>query len=186
MEEKSRPTRSTLVTAILGPILLSPCYLTFLLQRLLWSLARFGTVTEAEAVTTRQKDVAATGFEVILQEQETEGGHAMETVSWLAWEPGSGEVEDSIEYEADSQAGVTDAFSTLNFSDVHASCFLADMQTFNGPNTATLRYSKPDACRRRGAGRRGAVFGHGDRAHSRDGWLCRVRMSLTTGFLSTT
>ena len=99
-----------------------------------------GTVTEAEAVTTRQKAVAATGFEVILQEQETEGGHAMETVSWLAWEPGSGEVEDSIEYEADSQAGVTDAFSTLNFSDVHASCFLADMQTFNGPNTATLRY----------------------------------------------
>ena len=99
-----------------------------------------GTVHEGEAVTTRHQDVAATGFDVILQEQKSGGGHATETIYWLAWELGSGEVEDSIGYEAGSQAGVNDAFSTFTLS-VAASCFLADMQTFNEPDTATLRYA---------------------------------------------
>ena len=99
-----------------------------------------GTFAEEDAVATRHKDITATGFEMILQEQESGGGHTTETIYWLAWEPGNGEVEDFIGYEAGSQTGVTDAFSTFTLS-VVASCFLADIQTFNEPDTATLRYA---------------------------------------------
>ena len=51
-----------------------------------------------------------------------------------------GTVDDPIPYEAGSRLGVNSSFSTINFLDVNASCFLADLQTFNGPDTANLRY----------------------------------------------
>lgn len=59
------------------------------------------TTNEAEAVTSRNRNVTTSGFETGLQEQELSvDGHAAETVMWIAWEPGIGnETGPVIDYE---------------------------------------------------------------------------------------
>ena len=103
-------------------------------------LSTVGTFNGSDTVTTRHTDVTEDGFAVIMQEQEDRGGHVVETIYWLAWKPGSGTINSALSYEADTQTGVTHRFTTLDFFDVQASCLLADMQTYNGSDTANLRY----------------------------------------------
>ena len=96
-----------------------------------------------DAVATRQRNVSASGFEVILQEEEALGGHgALETIHWIAWQPGASGGSDPIAFEAATQAGMSHAFSSIAFGSGFATppCFLADMQTFAGSDPATLRY----------------------------------------------
>ena len=105
-----------------------------------------GVITENEldAVTGRLSNITLNGFDVMLQEQESSksGHYADETVSYIAWEPSSGEV-DGMNYIVDSTFNeVTHKFSNIGFYPVfnNAPVFMADMQTTNGGDTANVRW----------------------------------------------
>ena len=105
-----------------------------------------GVITENEldAVTGRLSNITLNGFDVMLQEQESSksGHYADETVSYIAWEPSSGEVN-GMNYIVDSTFNeVTHKFTTINFYPVFDSApiFVADMQTTNGGDTANVRW----------------------------------------------
>ncbi len=103
------------------------------------ALAEVTTFNGSDAVTTRIKNVDDSGFEVQLQEEEAEGPHVIETVSWIAIETGTSAgldvflTDDQVNQDADSFVFNT-GFGT-------APVLLADMQSTDGPDTATLRMS---------------------------------------------
>lgn len=106
----------------------------------------FATVTsanESSAVTTRLRKVSVTGFEVGMQEQERNiPKHLAESIDYIAWEPSFGEVN-GMRYEVGVWGkGLTDARETLVYAGAYrqASLFLADLQTYSGWDTATLRW----------------------------------------------
>lgn len=100
-------------------------------------LAEVSTVKEADAVTTRIRDVTANGFEVQLQEEEALGAHADETVSWIAVETGTGDWLDVFR-TGDQLDEDVDSFQ-FNTPFANAPVILADMQSRDGPDTSTLR-----------------------------------------------
>jgi hypothetical protein len=95
-----------------------------------------------DAVATRHAALGPTGFRLGMQEQENKGGHTAETIHWIAWSPGIGTLADGTPYEADEAAGVNHRFARLDFVGAFTGnpCLVADMQTFNGPDPANLRY----------------------------------------------
>ncbi len=101
------------------------------------------TVNDAAALATRIRSVTDQGFEVQIEEEEAGGAHVAETVSWIAIETGgSGGLEavrtgDQLDERADSFV------FTQPFTDTPV--FIADMQTTDGVDTATLRLSEIDA-----------------------------------------
>ncbi|MDX1654927.1 MAG: S8 family serine peptidase, partial [Candidatus Competibacteraceae bacterium] len=52
------------------------------------------TANESDAVTTRVQNISTGGFGIAMQEQESGGSHASETLGWIALEYGSGETSD--------------------------------------------------------------------------------------------
>jgi len=107
-------------------------------------LASVTTVNEGDAVTSRLKGIDPFGFRARLQEQESSNqAHANETISYIAWEPSDGELEglrfevgrtgDTVTHEPHTLV-YRSAFEQLPF-------FLGDMQTTDGPDTASLRYA---------------------------------------------
>ena len=102
------------------------------------------TENELDAVTGRLNEVTLNGFDIMLQEEESHknGHYANETVSYIAWEPSSGEV-DGMSYIVDSTFNeVTHKFSNIGFYPVfnNTPVFVADMQTTNGGDTANIRW----------------------------------------------
>ncbi len=105
-------------------------------------LATVTTSNEADAVTTRVRNIDEHGFEIGLQEQEAnQQQHVPETIAYVAWEPSSGAIE-GMRYAAGLTADQVDhnphtiAYSTIfNLPPV----FLADMQTADGLDTSNLR-----------------------------------------------
>jgi PKD repeat protein len=101
------------------------------------------TVNEADAVTTRLRKVTVKGFEVGMQEQESKPQkHLAEAIDYVAFEPSFG-VVNGLRYEIGLMAGgVTHKPTTLLYqgSYVREPLFLADMQTTNGADSATLRW----------------------------------------------
>ena len=102
------------------------------------------TENELDAVTGRLNEVTLNGFDIMLQEEESHknGHYADETVSYIAWEPSSGEV-DGMTYIVDSTFNeVTHNFTSIEFYPVfdNAPVFVADMQTTNGGDTANVRW----------------------------------------------
>lgn len=102
------------------------------------------TVTRngGQAVTTRVRNVTASSFQVRLQEEEAnDGTHAVETVHWIALEPGNGSAGGVAVRAGRTGNTVTQAFATIAFGGaVPSTVFLADMQTFDGSDTAALRH----------------------------------------------
>ena len=100
--------------------------------------AEVSSVADPAAVTTRIRDVDATGFAVQLQEEEgADGVHDTESVDWIAIESGVGAGSSVFRTEdALTQRPTELAIDGFNASSV----LLADMQTRNGGNTAVLRY----------------------------------------------
>ncbi len=99
--------------------------------------------TGETAVVTRHQNVSTGGFEVILQEEEvSDGEHGVETIYWIAWQPGGSSEAGEVSFEAGIQKGVTHEFTAIAFSATLSAtpCFLADMQTFKGDDPANLRY----------------------------------------------
>ncbi|MBM7067284.1 M10 family metallopeptidase C-terminal domain-containing protein [Actibacterium sp. 188UL27-1] len=103
-------------------------------------LAEVTSVNEADAVTTRIKNVDGNGFKVKLQEEEARGSHADETVSWIALETGTA-TELDVFLTADQLSHKTDSFE-FNAQFDTAPVLLADMQSTDGSDTATVRMRK--------------------------------------------
>lgn len=98
------------------------------------------TVNGAQPVVTRHRRVSESGFDVRLQEEEAQGAHLVEDVGYLAITPGTGTLNGRA-FEADVQTGVDSTWHTVTFHNAYRQpVFLADLQTFRGANTCTVRY----------------------------------------------
>jgi hypothetical protein len=104
--------------------------------------AQAASYEDAAAVTTRLRSVSADGFQFRLQEEErADDRHAVERVDWIAVSQGAG----SGFAAGVTKTVVTDRGHVIDYGVDHslgAGAFLADMQTFNGADTATVRLGK--------------------------------------------
>ncbi len=103
------------------------------------------TVNEIDASTGRIRNVSDSGFSYLIQEQESNRkSHAVETIHYVAWEPSSGIVGDWI-YDVGTTGKTVDhkrfEIPAYNAGE-DGSLILADMQTCDGGDTATVRYQK--------------------------------------------
>ena len=100
------------------------------------------SATELSAVTVQQRNVTTQGFEMRLVEQEgSTGGHEVESVSWVAIEPG---ISDSLGY--DLEAGVSANISStptsigFNLAFLEVPALLSAPQTTTYDDPFTVRY----------------------------------------------
>ncbi|WP_187429341.1 M10 family metallopeptidase C-terminal domain-containing protein [Roseobacter fucihabitans] len=100
-------------------------------------LAEVSSINENDAVTTRIRGVDNDGFEVKLQEEEAQGPHVDETVSWIALESGASAGLDVVR-TPDQLDHRADTFEFTTSFDA-APVLLGDMQSTDGNDTATLR-----------------------------------------------
>jgi len=100
------------------------------------------TASDPGAVTTRMRAIDYYGFELVLQREEASSkAHDTETVAYVAWEPSVGEVN-GITFEVGNTFDeVTHDAHLIGFNSNFRSApvLLADMQTTDGPDTATVR-----------------------------------------------
>ncbi len=105
--------------------------------------AQVQTYNDTSPVVVRIRNVTATGFEVLLQEEEgADGIHAIEDVGYLAFMPGHGEFL-GRQFKVGTQQNVDENFSSISFSPATFGPnppFIATMQTFNDSDTAGLRF----------------------------------------------
>jgi hypothetical protein len=106
------------------------------------------SVNETDTVTTRLRNITTNGFEFRMQEQELNASkHALETVSFVAWEPSAGVIDD-LAFEVDRTLDVvTQKFYTVQFTQAFwiIPTFLADMQSTNDQDAANLRWQNKDS-----------------------------------------
>jgi len=99
---------------------------------------------EEDAVCCRLRNIDTTGFDFCMQEQELNcQSHASETISYIAWEPSSGTIDDTLVFEVNRTGDVMQGtFQTISFDQMFMSIpvFIADIQTGDGMNTANLRW----------------------------------------------
>ena len=97
---------------------------------------------DEQAVTGRVDDVGAAGFSFAMQEQSSaDQQHGTEEVSYIAWEPSVSAANIGIRFEVGKTDPVVtnDPFAvTLGNQFVRAPLIIADLQTANGPDPATL------------------------------------------------
>ena len=103
------------------------------------------TITDNDptSVTTRTRRVSTTEFQIKLQEEQANarGTHGNETVSWIAFQQNVGEIGFSS-YESNvTPESVTHLSYPMSFQNEYDTppAFLANMQTYRGGDTATLR-----------------------------------------------
>ena len=102
---------------------------------------------ETDAVTTRVRNVSTNGFELRMQEQELNPEiHDTETISYIAWEPSSGTMDDLTYEVKKTDDVVTHGLHTVVYHEtfMNIPVFLADMQTTDGGNTANVRWQDKD------------------------------------------
>ena len=105
-------------------------------------LTQIITENDTSAVTGRIQNSDQSAFEYKLQEQEsTKNAHAKETISYIAWEPGKGEIEGLLFETGLTLESVTDNGENLTFQTAFQAppLFIAGMQTYEDRDTATLR-----------------------------------------------
>lgn len=114
-------------------------------------LSSVATHDDPTAVTTRLRKVESTGFEVMLQSAENQAvAHASELVAYVALEASCSEI-DGLQFVAGKTANaVTDRPTRIAFANRCADrsrqfsaspVLLADMQTFDGPDPANVRWT---------------------------------------------
>ncbi|MBW2366792.1 MAG: fibronectin type III domain-containing protein [Deltaproteobacteria bacterium] len=99
---------------------------------------------DLDAVTVRLSGVSANGFYLRLQQEEGNGStHASETVSFVAWEPSQGTVSGVRFDVGKTSSSVTHKYYPVSFSPWFSGtpAVIATMQTTNGGDTATVRWS---------------------------------------------
>ncbi|MEM8961473.1 MAG: trypsin-like peptidase domain-containing protein [Acidobacteriota bacterium] len=112
-------------------------------------LATVTTTNGTQAVAVRLRNVTSSSFQIRLQEEEAnDDNHAFETVHWVAMETGTATVNGDDITVARTVNVVTDGVYLIGNSvmnapppfDANNPVFLAEMQTFNGSDPATVRY----------------------------------------------
>ncbi len=95
------------------------------------------------AVVTRNRAVTKSSFEISLQEEKAgDQIHVNETIGFLAWEPGVGNIN-GLKFQAASGFAVTDAWTSINFTPFATiPAMIMDMQTVKGIDPCNLRYRK--------------------------------------------
>ena len=102
------------------------------------------SINETGAVTTRQQNLAAGGFEVKLQEEsgaKPDTTHAAESVAWIAIEAGKGTA--GVKFEAAATGlSVDENWYALSFTQSFAAApaLLASMQSYAGGDPCALRH----------------------------------------------
>jgi hypothetical protein len=106
-------------------------------------LTAVASVNEADAVTTRVRQITRHGFAVRLQEQASNAPvHARETLSYIAWEPSQGTLDGVTFAVGRTPAEVGHRFAWLPFPAIFGEVpvFVAEMQTANEGQVAALRW----------------------------------------------
>ena len=96
-------------------------------------------------VKTRQDDVTETGVKLALEEEEEKTfPHGSETLGWLAMERGTGSWNGHAYEAAQTSDAVTGAWYQISFGQSFGSPprFLAALATYDGGDSAHLRYSR--------------------------------------------
>jgi hypothetical protein len=110
-------------------------------------LSAVGTQNEADAVTTRLRNISQVGFGIGMVEQEANAQeHAMETLGYIAVEPSSFAL-DGIYFEVGrTPDAVTHARQSIRYSIYgdQMPILLGEMQTTNGGDTSTPRVDQID------------------------------------------
>lgn len=106
-------------------------------------LTSISTHNGLQGVVCRKNNLHINGFDLCFQEQEAyNDGHLEEAVSYIAWEPGTGQVN-NIDYEVGkTENAVTQDFFDISFSQDFESTpfFMADIQSFDGTDPASTRW----------------------------------------------
>lgn len=91
-------------------------------------------------IVTRVNSVTSDSFSVMVQEEERYGTHVSETIGYIALQPGIGRINGKP-FEVQREESINDQWTQIEFKQEYNSPrFLADMQTFNGQDTAGVRY----------------------------------------------
>ena len=105
-------------------------------------LSQVITEKETDAVTGRISNTGQTSFEYMLQEQEKNStSHSTETIGYIAWEPGQGEIGNMVYEAVNSTSSFGDAWKDITFKTTFPDLpfFIAGMQTTNGGDPAAVR-----------------------------------------------
>ncbi|WP_266081643.1 hypothetical protein [Haladaptatus caseinilyticus] len=105
-------------------------------------LAQSQTFNGGDPIVTRIQNVSNNSFDVRVQEEEAESGHPNnETVGYIALEEVVGEMNGRTFEVQRTGATISNRWSRINFQQSYEDPkFVASIQTFNGADTANLRY----------------------------------------------
>lgn len=101
---------------------------------------------EFSAVNVQLRNIYTQGFEVRLREEEAaDGKHGIETVSWIAMEPGS--QNDALKFQAGLFDNANDTLKTINFGTQFETNphFFASVQTTNETDPVSIRTTSLNA-----------------------------------------
>ncbi|WP_423746979.1 hypothetical protein V5735_20290 (plasmid) [Haladaptatus sp. SPP-AMP-3] len=99
------------------------------------------TFNEANPIITRLRNVSSSSFDVRLQEEEAKGGHTTETVGYVALQQTSGQINGRPFEVQQIGISIDNNWAQLTFDQQYDQPkFIGGMQTFKGPDTASLRY----------------------------------------------
>ncbi|WP_458188882.1 S8 family serine peptidase [Haladaptatus sp. NG-WS-4] len=103
-------------------------------------LGQAQTFNGPNAIVTRLKNIGTNGFDVRLQEEETKGSHTGERVGYIAIDHGRGRNGAKI-FEAKRISNCTNTWKSTKLTRKYGvnPIFLANIQTFNGSDTAGVR-----------------------------------------------
>ncbi len=105
-------------------------------------LSQVITENDTSAVTGRIVNVNQTSFEYMLQEQEKNStSHSNETIGYIAWEPGNGEIDNMVFEAGTTSNSIGDAWKEITFNAQFPDLpfFIAGMQTTDGSDPAAVR-----------------------------------------------
>ena len=112
-------------------------------------LAAITSFNDEHAVTGRVDEVTTSGFSFAMQEQSSEDQvHGTEEVSYIAWEPSSSATGAAVQFEVGkTDTVVTNEPVVVAFANQFSRTplIIADLQTANGPDPASLRIRNYDS-----------------------------------------
>ena len=105
-------------------------------------LTQAQTRNGSHQIVTRQRKVSSNGTDIRVQEEEArDQSHINENIGYIAIEPGVFSMNGTQFEVGRTPDTVTHRWHQINFQQTYESpLFITDMQTFDGPNTAGLRY----------------------------------------------
>ena len=107
-------------------------------------LSQIQTTAGEAYLETRQNSVTTNGFQLALEQEENNGSqHGLETIGYLAMEPGSGAWNGMLMEAHNTPSSVTEAWFTQSFDWGYAEtpALLTSLTSYNGIDNAHVRYT---------------------------------------------